>query len=296
MELKTIPLDESSEGEVSVEKNIEEVPMSVLRETQEATSEIEGTESGVEEAVSEVEVADPETEEAVSEVEVADPETEEAVSEAEVADPETEEAVSEVEVADPETEEATSEAEGEILPEEVEKPEGTAWYVIHSYSGYENKVRKNLLQRIESMEMGSEIFTVVVPTEEEVEIKNGHRRTYKRRVFPGYILVEMLLTEQSWYVVRNTPGVTGFVGSGSEPTPLQDEEVDKIIKRMEVDSPKIKVGFREGQTVRITDGPFADFTGIVDELFLDRGKVRVLISMFGRETPIEMDFLQVEKL
>jgi len=261
MDMETIPLDERSEGEVSTEKDIEEAPLSVTGDAQETTPEIEGTESGVEEVVSEVEVADPETEEAVSEAEVADPE-----------------------------------AEGEILQEEVEKPEGTAWYVIHSYSGYENKVRKNLLQRIESMEMGSEIFTVVVPTEEEVEIKNGHRRTYKRRVFPGYILVEMLLTEQSWYVVRNTPGVTGFVGSGSEPTPLRDEEVDKIIKRMEVDSPKIKVGFREGQTVRITDGPFADFTGIVDELFLDRGKVRVLISMFGRETPLEMDFLQVEKL
>jgi len=256
IELETIPLDERSEGEVITEKDIEEVPVSATGDAQGAISEIEGTDSGAGEAASEVEMTDPETGEAVSE----------------------------------------AEDEDEILQVEVEKPEDTAWYVIHSYSGYENKVRKNLLQRIESMEMGSEIFTVVVPTEEEVEIKNGHRRTYKRRVFPGYILVEMLLTEQSWYVVRNTPGVTGFVGSGSEPTPLRDEEVDKIIKRMEVDSPKIKVGFREGQTVRITDGPFADFTGVVDELFLDRGKVRVLISMFGRETPLEMDFLQVEKL
>ena len=146
------------------------------------------------------------------------------------------------------------------------------------------------------MDMGNLIFNVVVPTEEEVEIKDGRRRTYKKRVFPGYILVEMLLTEQSWYVVRNTPGVTGFVGSGSSPTPLRDEEVNKIIKRMEVKTPKIKVGFREGQTVRITTGPFADFMGTVDELFLNRGKVRVLVSMFGRETPVELDFLQVEKL
>jgi len=270
MELKAIPLDERSEGEVSTEKDIEEAPMSATGDAQGVISEIEGTHSGAGEAASEVEVSDPETSAAMSEVEVTDSATEDAVSEAEDED--------------------------ETLQEEVEKPEGTAWYVIHSYSGYENKVRKNLLQRIESMEMGSEIFSVIVPTEEEVEIKDGHRRTYKRRVFPGYILVEMLLTEQSWYVVRNTPGVTGFVGSGSDPTPLRDEEVDKIIKRMEVDTPTIKVGFREGQTVRITNGPFADFTGIVDELFLDRGKVRVLISMFGRETPLEMDFLQVEKL
>jgi len=280
MELKMPPSDEHDEGEVTTEDNIGEVPVSVL----EATEEVEGTEPEVEEALSEAEGTAPEAEEALSEAEGTAPEAEEALSEAEGTAPEAEEVPSE------------AEDEGEAPREEVEKPEGTAWYVIHSYSGYENKVRKNLLQRIESMDMGSEIFSVIVPTEEEVEIKDGHRRIYKRRVFPGYILVEMLLTEQSWYVVRNTPGVTGFVGSGNEPTSLREEEVDKIIKRMEVDTPKIKVGFREGQSVRITEGPFADFTGIVDELFLDRGKVRVLVSMFGRETPIEMDFLQVEKL
>ena len=204
----------------------------------------------------------------------------------------------EEDVAESESVEVEAESDGETaVPEEVvERPEGTAWYVVHSYSGYENKVRKNLLQRIESMEMGDQIFDVIVPTEEEVEIKDGHRRIYKKRVFPGYILVEMLLTENSWYVVRNTPGVTGFVGSGNEPTPLRQHEVDKIINRMEVETPTIRVGFREGQTVRITDGPFSDFMGTVDEIFLDRGKVRVLVSMFGRETPIELDFLQVEKL
>ena len=169
------------------------------------------------------------------------------------------------------------------------------WYVIHSYSGYENKVQKNLMQRIESMGMQDQIFQVVVPTEEEVEIKDGHRRTVRRRVFPGYVLVHMLLTDDSWYVVRNTPGVTGFVGSGNKPSPLRQEEMDKIFKRMEVEAPKIKVSFREGQAVRIIDGPFADFMGTVDVLDSEKGKVRVLVSFFGRETPVELDFLQVSE-
>ena len=169
------------------------------------------------------------------------------------------------------------------------------WYVIHSYSGYENKVQKNLMQRIESMGMHDQIFQVVVPTEEEVEIKDGHRRTVRRRVFPGYVLVHMNLTDDSWYVVRNTPGVTGFVGSGNKPSPLRQEEIDKIFKRMEVEAPKIKVSFREGQAVRIIDGPFADFMGTVDVMDPDKGKVRVLVSFFGRETPVELDFLQVSE-
>ena len=169
------------------------------------------------------------------------------------------------------------------------------WFVIHSYSGYENKVQKNLLHRIESMGMQDEIFDVVVPTEEEIEIKDGHRRTVRRRVFPGYVLVHLILTDDSWYVVRNTPGVTGFVGSGNKPTPLLREEVDKIFKRMEVEAPKIKVSFREGQTVRIIDGPFADFMGTVDNVDQNRGLVRVLVSFFGRETPVELDFLQVSE-
>jgi len=170
-----------------------------------------------------------------------------------------------------------------------------AWYVVHTYSGYENKVKKNLDQRIESMGMQDHIFQVVVPTEEEVEIKDGHRRTVRRRVFPGYVLVEMIMTDDSWYVVRNTPGVTGFVGSGNKPTPLLQEEVDKIFKRMEVEAPKIKVSFREGQTVRIIDGPFVDFMGTVDAVDANKGKVRVLVSFFGRETPVELDFLQVSE-
>ena len=169
------------------------------------------------------------------------------------------------------------------------------WYVLHSYSGYENKVQKNLLHRIESMGMHDQIFDVVVPTEEEVEIKDGHRRTVRRRVFPGYVLVHMMMTDDSWYVVRNTPGVTGFVGADNKPSPLPSDEMDKIFKRMEVEAPKIKVSFRPGQTVRIIDGPFADFMGTVDEVDSGRGKVRVLVSFFGRETPVELDFLQVSE-
>jgi len=176
------------------------------------------------------------------------------------------------------------------------RPEGTAWYVIHSYSGYENKVKKNLEHRIESMGMQNQIFQVVVPTEEEVELRDGHRRTTERRVFPGYILVEMVMNDDTWYVVRNTPGVTDFVRSGTKPVMLRQEEVDKILRRMEAEAPKIKVSFREGQKVRIIEGPFEDFMGTVDMIDTDRARVRVLVSMFGRETPIEVDFLQVERV
>ncbi len=176
-----------------------------------------------------------------------------------------------------------------------EQDDGRAWYVVHCYSGYENKVRHNLEQRIESMGMKDKIFDVVVPTEEEIEVKDGKRRTVERRIFPGYILVNMILTEDSWYVVRNTPGVTGFVGMGEEPTPLRDEEVAQILKRMESETPRVKVTFRQGERVRIVEGPFHDFRGTVDEIDMERGKVRVLINFFGRETPVELDFLQVEK-
>lgn len=169
------------------------------------------------------------------------------------------------------------------------------WYVVHCYSGYENKVRHNLEQRIDTMGMKDEIFDVVVPTEEEIEVKDGKRRTVERRVFPGYILVNMIMSEESWYVVRNTPGVTGFVGMGNEPTPLRPEEVAQIIKRMEADAPRIKLTFKSGARVRIVDGPFNDFRGTVAEIDMDRAKVRVMVNFFGRETPVELDFLQVEK-
>jgi transcriptional antiterminator NusG len=191
-------------------------------------------------------------------------------------------------------EEAPDEAEA-AEPAKPPRPEGTAWYVVHSYSGYENKVKKNLEHRIESMGMQNQIFQVIVPTEEEVELRDGQRRTTERRVFPGYILVEMVMNDDTWYAVRNTPGVTDFVRSGAKPVPLRPEEVDRILRRMEAEAPKIKVSFRVGQKVRITEGPFEDFMGTVDAIDTDRARVRVLVSMFGRETPIEVDFLQVER-
>jgi transcription termination/antitermination protein NusG len=170
------------------------------------------------------------------------------------------------------------------------------WFVIHTYSGYENKVKQNLEHRIDSMEMKDQIFRVIVPTEEEIEIKNGQRRTVQKKVFPGYVLVQMTLTDDSWYVVRNTPGVTGFVGLGTRPTPLEDTEVRSILKQMEEEAPKVRVNYQVGQAVKITDGPFTDFEGVVDAIDQEKGKVRVLVSFFGRETPVELDFLQVMRL
>jgi transcriptional antiterminator NusG len=170
------------------------------------------------------------------------------------------------------------------------------WYVIHCYSGYENKVRHAIEQRIETMGMRDKIFDVIVPTQEEIEVKDGKRRTVEKRVFPGYILVEMKLDEDSWYVVRNTPGVTGFVGMGNDPTPLRPEEVKQIIERMSDVSPVVKVNFKIGQKVRIVDGPFNDFIGTVAAIDPDKSKVRVMVNFFGRDTPVELDFLEVEKI
>jgi transcriptional antiterminator NusG len=163
-------------------------------------------------------------------------------------------------------------------------PEGPAWYVIHCYSGYENKVRHNLEQRIETMGMKDKVFDVVVPTQEEIEVRDGKRRTVERHIFPGYVLVNMALSEES-----------GFVGMGNLPTPLRPEEVAQILKRMEADAPTVKVTFKVGERVRIVDGPFNDFRGVVAEIDMERTKVRVMVSFFGRETPVELDFLQVEK-
>jgi len=170
------------------------------------------------------------------------------------------------------------------------------WYVVHTYSGYEERVEKNLGQRVKSMDTEGEIAEVVIPTEEEIEVKSGQRRTVKKKILPGYVLVKMKMSDQSWAVVRNTPGVTGFVGSGNKPVPLSDEEVSRILRQMEAEAPKVKVGFRKGQSIRVTDGPFIDFVGVVDDISADKGKVKVLLSLFGRETPVELDFLQVEKL
>jgi len=190
-----------------------------------------------------------------------------------------------------------------IPTEEEAFQEGRVWYIIHTYSGHENKVKTNLEHRIASMDAQDLVYRVVVPTEDEIEIRDGQRRTVSKKIFPGYILVQMIELKEddpesnrAWFVVRNTPGVTGFVGSGTRPVPLEPEEVRRILRQMRVEEPKIKVGFAIGQSVRIVDGPFQDFVGQVDELNLEKGKVKVLVSFFGRETPVELDFLQVEKL
>ncbi len=186
---------------------------------------------------------------------------------------------------------------GGILERALNQPtDGRAWYVIHCYAGYENKVRHSIEQRIETMGMSDAIFDVVVPTVEEIEIKDGKRKNVERRVFPGYILVQLVLSDDSWYVVRNTPGVTGFVGMGNLPTPLREEEVAKILNQMEESAPKVKFDFRIDEKVRIRSGPFADIIGSVEAIDADRAKVRVLVSFFGRETPVELDFAQVEKI
>jgi transcriptional antiterminator NusG len=170
------------------------------------------------------------------------------------------------------------------------------WYVVHTYSGYEERVRKNLEQRVKLMDSAEEIGQVIVPTEEEVEVRSGQKRTVTKKILPGYVLIQMKMSDNSWNIVRNTPGVTGFVGSGSKPVPLREEEVSQILKQMSAEAPKIKVGFKPGQSVRVTDGPFTDFVGVVDEISPGKGKVKVLLSLFGRDTPVELDFLQVEKL
>jgi transcriptional antiterminator NusG len=258
----------------------EELPADASADDAEAEAE---TDEEPEEAAEEME--------SVAEAEAGDeePQADDADTDAEV----------EEEVAEPEpvaeavveeVAEAEAEADADETPEDDRK-----WYVVHCYSGYENKVRHAIEQRIETMEMQDKIFDVVVPTEEEIEVRDGKRRTVERRVFPGYILVQMLMGEDSWYVVRNTPGVTGFVGMGNSPTPLRPEEVSQIIKRMEAEAPKIKVTFKEGQKIRIIDGPFNDFIGTVAEIDMDKGKVRALVNFFGRDTPVELDFLQVEK-
>ena len=170
------------------------------------------------------------------------------------------------------------------------------WFVVHTYSGYEERIKKNLEQRIKSMDTEGEISQIVIPTEEEIEVKNGQRRTVTKKILPGYVLVQMRMSDQSWNIVRNTPGVTGFVGSGNKPVPLPEEEVGRILKQMVAEAPRVKVGFRQGQSIRVIDGPFIDFMGVVDEISVGKGKVKVLLSLFGRETPVELDFLQVEKL
>jgi transcriptional antiterminator NusG len=176
------------------------------------------------------------------------------------------------------------------------------WYIIHTYSSQEERVKRNLELRIDTMDMKEKIFQVVVPTEQAIEIKDGQRKPVPRLVFPGYIIIQMKMDDESWYVVRNTPGVTGFVSAEDDrekrpkPVPLEEEEIDAILKQMESSKPRVRIGLEKGQMVRITGGPFVDFMGAIDELYPDRSKVKVLVSFFGRETPVELDFLQIEKV
>lgn len=174
--------------------------------------------------------------------------------------------------------------------------QGRRWYVLHTYSGYEENVAENLKQRIESMDMEDKIFNILIPKEKKIKIKNGKRRVIEEKIFPGYVLVEMIVTDDSWYVVRNTPNVTGFIGTGTIPTPISEKEVKSLQKRMGVEEPKFKIDVTEGSPVRITDGPFKNMEGKVTAVDEAKGKVKVNVSMFGRETPVELDFLQIKKL
>ncbi|MCE7936673.1 transcription termination/antitermination protein NusG [Candidatus Saccharibacteria bacterium CPR2] len=170
------------------------------------------------------------------------------------------------------------------------------WYAIHTYSGYEEKVAESIRQRADSLDMADKIFSVLVPKEKQIEIKNGKRKVVEKKIFQGYVLVEMAMTEDAWYIVRNTPNVTGFVGTGTEPTPVSDEEMQKIQKRMGVEQPKHKIDFNVGEVVSIVDGPFKGFDGAINEIDQQKGKIKVLVNMFGRETPVELDGLQVKRL
>jgi transcriptional antiterminator NusG len=173
---------------------------------------------------------------------------------------------------------------------------GERWYVVHTYSGYENKVKNNLEHRIESMHMQDKIFEVVVPTEDVLEYKSGKKQLTQKKLLPGYLLVRMKLDDDSWYVVRNTPGVTGFVGTSARPVPISDDEVERVLARQAAEKPKVAAEFSSGEGVKVVEGPFADFTGIISEVSLDQSRLKVLVSIFGRETPVELTFDQVQKL
>jgi transcriptional antiterminator NusG len=272
-----------------------------MSDADEDVSETDEVVSNADEDVSETDEVESDADEDVIDTDETVVEADEAELDADVVTSEIEDdAVSEeVEETDSESPDEPDDSEGAKILDTAEpfiEEDGRAWFVVHCYSGYENKVRHSIEQRIESMGMQDKIFDVVVPTEEEIEIKDGKRRTVERRVFPGYILVQLIMDEDSWYVVRNTPGVTGFVGMGNDPTPLRTDEVAKIMNRMEAEAPKVKFNFQPGEKVRIRSGPFNDFIGTVDEIDIERAKVRVLVSFFGRETPVELDFLHVENV
>ncbi len=306
------PLEEISPEQLlaAFEGNIpDEATLEAPDETLSPDAEVEESvpeEARVAETEAVIEAPDTEVEESVpEEANVSEPEdTLEAPDETISPDAEVEARASEeASVSEPESMDLVAVAEGEELlpdPFEIQLDEETpadirAWYIIHCYSGYEQKVKHNLEQRIESMEMQDFIFQVVVPTIEEVEIKNGQRRTVERCLYPGYIMVQMALSDDSWYTVRNTPGVTGFVGMGNTPVPLRSEQVQGILRKMEAAAPQVRATFKVNQKVRIVEGPFADFIGVVEDIDEQRAKVRILVSFFGRETPVELDFLQVER-
>ncbi len=175
-------------------------------------------------------------------------------------------------------------------------PQKRNWYVLHTYSGYEESVAKNLKQRIDSLSMEDKIFNVIVPKEQKIKIKDGKRKIIKEKIYPGYVLVEMIVTDDSWYVVRNTPNVTGFIGAGTTPIPVSKKEIDSLMERIEEKEPQYKIDVKPGDLVKITDGPFKDFDGKVSEIDEEKGKVKVLVNMFGRDTPVELDSLQIKKL
>jgi transcriptional antiterminator NusG len=282
--IESADIDTVAEGEEDVAEAIEEAVDAADDESlEEGLSGTAGAENAAEDAAEEAQ-------EAVTEPEDAEP--------AKAVEPENGASArrSSAPVRNVEAQQAARLSREAPLPVETTAGSAKQWYVIHTYSGYENKVKANLEHRIESMGVEDQIFQVLVPMEEEIEIKNGQRQTVNKKVFPGYVLVEMVMTDESWYVVRNTPGVTSFVGSGNRPTPLMEGEVKKILKQMGVEAPKFKLQFTKGQSVRVKDGPFAEFIGTVDEVNPEKNKVKVLVSIFGRETPVELDFLQIDKL
>jgi transcriptional antiterminator NusG len=273
----------------TIEEGQDEVDEAVEQAIDAADTEsLDEGQAGTPEAENAAEAAAEEAEE--SQADASEPEADASVAEADAP-----EAASEP-VRSSEAQQAARLSREAPLPAESASGSAKQWYVIHTYSGYENKVKANLEHRIESMGVEDQIFQVLVPMEEEIEIKNGQRQTVNKKVFPGYVLVEMAMSDESWYVVRNTPGVTSFVGSGNRPTPLVEGEVKKILKQMGVEAPKFKLQFTKGQSVRVKDGPFAEFIGTVDEVNPEKNKVKVLVSIFGRETPVELDFLQIDKL
>jgi transcriptional antiterminator NusG len=295
-EVASAEVDTIDQGEAEVTEAVEEaIDAADTESLEEGLSGTPAAETAAEDAATEAEEGAADADEVAANADEVAADADEAAVEAEEAPGAAAEASSEP-VRSSEAQQAARLSREAPLPAESAAGSTKQWYVIHTYSGYENKVKANLEHRIESMGVEDQIFQVLVPMEEEIEIKNGQRQTVNKKVFPGYVLVEMAMSDESWYVVRNTPGVTSFVGSGNRPTPLVEGEVKKILKQMGVEAPKFKLQFTKGQSVRVKDGPFAEFIGTVDEVNPEKNKVKVLVSIFGRETPVELDFLQIDKL